>query len=244
MTHIITPNLLNRFHNMHYDVLASNYSYILLQWDVCQQVSLPHECINSTDVIAKFAAIPHKKKHWQWDACDSSYLYWFMIHRPSFNKYWIVEYDVVWTGYPSEFFRIIDRTYPHTDFVGPYVNTHNTSSWYHINKVVGDNSVQWKSSLVQMIRISRESMSKTVDQIANNHNWRYCEAQILRYSRDHISWFPEYSGFFGTFSWNTFVTNLPESNITRFYHREKTGKLGMHAIQTHVRDRQRKIVNS
>lgn len=223
LTHVMLPNIVRRFQDMHDDIVASNYSYLLLQWDVCQNISLPYHCISSSDVIAEFPAIPHKKDRWQWDACDSPYLYWFKMHRPSFERYWIVEYDVVWTGHPSRFFRLIDHKYPHVGFVGPRVQMRsNTSSWPHLNKIVGDNSLLWKSSLVQMIRVNRESMSKTVHHIARNHNWRYCEAQILTYSRNHISWFPRYRVFFGAFSWDTTVTSLPKTNVTRFYHRKKT----------------------
>ena len=222
LTYKMTPNLATRFQAMHKDVIASAYSYLLLQWDVCHKLDIPYQCIKSHDIVQKFPVTPNRANRWQWNACDSVYLYWFHTQKQSFNLFWIVEYDVVWTGSPSQFFKLVDQAYPNVDFIGPHVSKPG-SDWPHINKIVGKNALPWRHSLVQMVRVSRHVMSKTVSEIAVNQNWRYCEAQIPTYSRSVYSWRAEYGSFFGDFSWNTNVnlTALPHTNATRFYHRSK-----------------------
>ena len=222
LTHKVTPNLIARFEAMYKDVIASGYSYLLLQWDVCRKLDVAYECIESHDIIQKFPVIPSQTEKWQWNACDSVYLYWFYTRKQSFNLFWIVEYDVGWTGSPSQFFKLIDKSHPNVDFIGPEVGARG-SDWAHINKIVGNNSLPWRASLVQMVRVSRRVMSKTVREMTVKKNWRYCEAQIPTYSRKVYSFSERYSNFFGDFSWDTNVnlTALPRTNATKFYHRSK-----------------------
>ena len=222
VTHVVTPSLTARFERMREDVVAVDYAYMLIQWDVCHKLQLPHVCIGSDDILLKFPRILHKmSQRWQWNACDAPYLYWFKTADLSFENYWIVEYDVVWSGRPSEFFRLIDERYPHADYVAPYIATRDANdSWKHIKEHVGTAPYPWKTTLVQMIRISHWSMSKTVHEL--RRSWRYCEAQIPSYSRTHVSYMLEYSRFFGPFQWDTTVTDVPKTNVTRFYHRKKT----------------------
>jgi hypothetical protein len=65
-------------------------------------------------------------------------------------------------------------------------------------------------------------MSETVQDLQRS-SWRYCEAQIPSHSRSHVSYMHDYSRFFGPFQWDTTVTVVPKTNVTRLITAKKHG---------------------
>lgn len=163
------------------------------------------------------------RDRWHWNNCDAVYLYWFASYAWArrYDAYWFVEYDVAWTGDPTDLFLRFAAAQPWTEFIGPNP-LRPFKSWWHADKRTANFPVgNITHCLVQMVRIRRPLLERAIDNIERENATAYCEMRMPSLARNlsDLLQFPELFGPFDPFT--KVKMRDYRGNDTRFYHRVK-----------------------
>lgn len=114
---------------------------------------------------------------------------WLHESPPTYDRAWVIEPDVVYTGQWAELFAFYDEKYPRADLVS--VNsTHSTggSSWAHAAEctLCSEGDGRWQTAFLPVFRISRRLASAVLETLRSNRTGHH-EA-LLPTVCERLSW--------------------------------------------------------
>jgi hypothetical protein len=121
---------------------------------------------NSADTFV-FASRHVKEHNWVFrDFWRDGHLLLFALEHPDYDYYWMVEYDVRYTGHWREFFSFFDDTVVE-DYLASYIMLHHQNpQWNWWNSINFDCPIQLRRrSFFPVVRLSNRAVKLLIDKV-------------------------------------------------------------------------------
>lgn len=165
-THFLNDYVISKYHKIYNDLDHQRYDVILLM-NTDEEIMQTHltdmnVCIVNTKDISELHYTPIKKTLLP-GSCHFPVLSFF-LNNIQYNQYWVIEYDVEFTGDWSILLDDYDKKLSDYDFISCHIERYNENKnkhwyWWHDNNNVGYKLEECIKSFNPICRYSRNALS-------------------------------------------------------------------------------------